>query len=89
MTDDSTDLVARLALPDETGLDLAIAIALLRLLASGDPVEVTTLAATAGRTVEQTRAQLAKRPDTEYGDAGGSSVRAEPALDPALVHPRR
>lgn len=44
MTDYSTDLVGRLALPDDTGLDLAIVIALLRLLAAGDLVEVTTLA---------------------------------------------
>lgn len=70
MTDDSTDLVARLAAPDETGLDPTILVPLLRLLASGDPVEVTTLAATAGRTLEQTRAQLAKLPDTEYDDEG-------------------
>jgi alkylmercury lyase len=62
MTDDSTDLVARLAAPDETGLDPTILVPLLGLRASGDPAEVTTLAATAGRTVAQTRAQLAKLP---------------------------
>lgn len=71
MTDFTPDPgVDRLAVPDETGLDPAILVPLLRLLTSGNPVEVTALAATAGRTIEQTRAQLAKRPDTEYDDEG-------------------
>lgn len=94
MTDDSTDLVARLAVPDETGLDPTNLVPLLRLLASGDPVEVTTPAATAGRTVEQTRAQLAKLPDTEYDDEGrvvgqGLTLRPTPhrfALDGAELY---
>lgn len=60
MTDYTTDLIDRLATPDQTGLDPALLIPLLRLLASGNPVEVTTLATTAGRTIEETRAQLAR-----------------------------
>jgi alkylmercury lyase len=70
MTDYITDLVNRLAAPGQTGPDPALWIPLLRLLASGNPVEVTTLAATVGRTIEETRAQLAKLPDTEYDDEG-------------------
>lgn len=70
MTDFATDLVDRLAVPDKTSLDPVFLIALLRLLASGDPVDVTTLAATAGRTIEETRARLAKVPATEYDDEG-------------------
>lgn len=70
MTDHTPDLVDRLTIPDESGLDSALLAPLLRLLASGNPVEVTTLAAAAGRTIEQARAQLAKLPDTEYDDEG-------------------
>ncbi|MGV7607493.1 organomercurial lyase MerB [Mycobacterium kansasii] len=66
MTDHTPDLVDRLTVPGESGLDPALLIPLLRLLASGNPVEVTTLAAAAGRTIEQARAQLARLPDTEY-----------------------
>ncbi|WP_235653771.1 organomercurial lyase MerB [Mycolicibacter icosiumassiliensis] len=70
MTDFTTDPVDRLAVPDKEGLDPVFLVPLLRLLASGDPVDVTTLAATAGRTTEETRAQLAKVPATEYDDEG-------------------
>ncbi|MGF2947591.1 hypothetical protein [Mycobacterium sp. Lab-001] len=35
--------------PDQTGLDPALSIPLLRLLASGNPVELTTLATVVGR----------------------------------------
>ena len=70
MTDDTPEIVDRLAVRDSTGLDPAILVRLLRLLASGNPVDMTMLAAAAGRTVEQIRAQLAKLPDTEYDDEG-------------------
>lgn len=49
MTDYTTDLIDRLATPDQTGLDPALLIPLLRLLASGKPVEVTTQSAAGGR----------------------------------------
>lgn len=70
MTHHSNDLVDRLATPEETGLDPALLVPLLGLLAAGDPVDVATLAATTGRTVEQVTAQLARVPDTEYDDQG-------------------
>jgi len=83
MTDYITDLADRLATPDQSGLDPALLIPLLRLLASGNPVEVTTLAATVGRTIEEIRAQLAKLPDTEYDDEGrivGHGLTLRPTL---------
>src|SRR5881396_3386661 len=70
MTDCTTNLVDRLATPAETGLDAAYLVPLLRLLATGDPVDVASLAAAAGRSVEDTRAALARVPDTEYDDEG-------------------
>lgn len=83
MTHHSNDLVDRLATPEETGLDPALLVPLLRLLAAGDPVDVATLAASSGRTVEQVTAQLARVPDTEYDDQGrivgqGLSLRPTP-----------
>jgi len=83
MTHHSSDLVDRLATPDETGLDPALLVPLLRLLAAGEPVDVATLAAATGRTVEQVTAQLALVPDTEYDDQGrvvgqGLSLRPTP-----------
>lgn len=68
MGDCTTELVDRLATPYETGLDATYLVPLLRLLAAGDPVEMTALAAAAGRTVKETRAALAKVPDTEYDE---------------------
>jgi alkylmercury lyase len=70
MTDHTADLKARLATPDETGLDPTYLVPLLRLLATGDPVEIADLASAAGRSVEETRAQLAKVPETEYDAVG-------------------
>lgn len=49
MTDLTTRLVDRLAVLDKTGLDLAFLVPLLRLLASGNLIDGTTLAA-AGHT---------------------------------------
>ncbi|TVS86195.1 organomercurial lyase MerB [Mycobacterium helveticum] len=94
MTDHTPDLVDRLTVPDGSGLDSALLVPLLRLLASGDPVDVTTLAAAAGRTIEQARAQLAKLPDTEYDDDGrivghGLTLRPTPhrfTLDGAQLY---
>lgn len=70
MSDCTTNLVDRLATPAETGLDAAYLVPLLRLLATGDPVDVVSLVSTAGRSVEDTRTALARVPDTEYDDQG-------------------
>ncbi|UQX12739.1 organomercurial lyase MerB [Candidatus Mycobacterium methanotrophicum] len=94
MTDYTTDLIDRLATPDQTDLDPALLIPLLRLLASGNPVELTTLATTAGRTIEETRAHLARLPDTEYDNEGrvvGQGVTLRPTqhrftVDGAQLH---
>lgn len=94
MIDYTTDLVDRLTVPGESGLDPALLVPLLRLLASGNPVEVTTLATTAGRTIEETRAQLARLPDTEYDNEGrvvghGLTLRPTPhrfTLDGAQLY---
>lgn len=71
MTNDTaSDLIARLITPEESGLDLAVLVPLLRLLADGDPVEVATLAAATGRPIEEIRDRLAAVPDTEYDEQG-------------------
>jgi alkylmercury lyase len=64
----SAGLIDRLTTPEETGLDLALLVPLLRLLATGEPVDVSALAGTAGRTVDEVRDRLAAVPDTEYDD---------------------
>lgn len=66
----SRDVVDRLARPEETGLDPAILVPLLQLLANGDPVDVEDLATAADRTLEEVRSRLAAVPDTEYDDQG-------------------
>lgn len=66
----SAGLIDRLTTPEETGLDLPLLVPLLRLLAIGEPVDVSALAGAAGRTVDEVRARLAAVPDTEYDDHG-------------------
>ena len=66
----TASLVDRLATPEETGLNLALFVPLLRLLATGDPVEVAALAAASGHTMNDVRRRLAAVPDTEYDDTG-------------------
>ncbi len=54
---------------------------LLQLLARGEPVTATDLAAATGRTPEQIRQALAGLPDTEYDEAGrivGSGITLRP-----------
>lgn len=64
------DFVERLADINQTGIDATVLVPLLKLLAAGEPVEITTLAAETGHSVEDVRARLAAVPDTEYDDAG-------------------
>lgn len=66
----SAGLIDRLTTPEETGLDLALLVPLLRLLAAGEPVDVSALAGAAGRTVDEVRDRLAAVPDTEYDNHG-------------------
>lgn len=70
MTPLSHDLNNRLVHPNESGLDPALLVPLLRLLAAGEPVAVTDLAHAAGRSEEATRTALAATPETEYDDEG-------------------
>ncbi|MBI1379020.1 MAG: organomercurial lyase MerB [Actinobacteria bacterium] len=71
MTNTTTrDVIARLALPEESGLDLAVLIPLLRLLASGDPVDVAALALASALPLDEVRRRLDSVPDTEYDDEG-------------------
>lgn len=70
MTSLSQDLNDRLVSPNETGLDPALLVPLLRLLAAGDPVAVTDLARAAGRSEDDTRTALAATPETEYDEEG-------------------
>lgn len=64
------DLANRLTTPEETGLDPAILVPLLRLLSEGAPVSAEQLATASGRTIDEVRAGLAAVPDTEYDDEG-------------------
>lgn len=68
MTD--PNLIDRLTTPEETGIDLALLVLLLRLLANGEPVEISALAREAGLAGDQVRDRLNAVPDTEYDDAG-------------------
>lgn len=70
MSNLSTDLTSRLANTEETGLDAALHIPLLRLLLDGDPVTLEQLAEASGGTVDDVRRGLAAAPDTEYDDQG-------------------
>ena len=70
MTSLSQDLNDRLVSPNESGLDPALLVPLLRLLLDGEPVRVTDLARVAGRSEEATRTALAATPETEYDEVG-------------------
>ena len=70
MTSLSHDLNDRLVSPNESGLDPALLVPLVRLLAAGEPVAVTDLAQAAGRNEEAIRTALAATPETEYDDQG-------------------
>lgn len=70
MTSLSQGLHERLVAPNESGLDPALLVPLLRLLVAGEPVAMTDLAREAGRSEEATRTALAATPETEYDDEG-------------------
>lgn len=70
MTSISKDLNERLVSPKETGLDPALLVPLLRLLAAGEPVAISDLAREAGRSEDDTRTALAATPETEYDEDG-------------------
>jgi len=63
-------LAARLVDTAETGLEPGLLIALLRLLADGDPVPIGRFAQASGRTEDDVRQALAAVPDTEYDEHG-------------------
>jgi alkylmercury lyase len=65
-----TNFLDLLADPEESGLDPAVLVPLLRLLAAGDPVAVDALAAAAGLPVDEVTLRLAAVPDTEYDEQG-------------------
>lgn len=66
----SSDLTVRLTNTEETGLDAALHIPLLRLLLAGDPVTLDQLAEASGGSIDDVRHSLAAVPDTEYDDQG-------------------
>ncbi|WP_460835423.1 organomercurial lyase MerB [Nocardioides hungaricus] len=70
MSNLSTELTDRLTNTEQTGLDAALHIPLLRLLLDGDPVTLEQLSVASGGTVEDVRRGLAAVPDTEYDDQG-------------------
>lgn len=63
-----TNFLDRLMVPEQSGLDPAVLVPLLRLLAGGEPVGLDALAAAAGLPVDEVRRRLAAVPDTEYDD---------------------
>ncbi|PVZ52707.1 organomercurial lyase MerB [Arthrobacter sp. H-02-3] len=69
MNTNFSDLTDRLTSPD-TGIEPALWLPLLHLLAQGEPVAIGDLAAVTGRTVPEIRAALAAVPDTEYDGDG-------------------
>ncbi|WP_434612684.1 hypothetical protein [Arthrobacter sp. A5] len=72
MSTDFIDFADRLASPD-TGIEPALWLPLLHLLAQGEPVGIGDLAAVSGHTVPEISAALAVVPDTEY-DADGRII---------------
>ncbi len=60
----------RLTDTTETGLDPAVLVPLLRLLAEGEPVSIGALAAAAGMPLDDVKQRLAAVPDTEYDEQG-------------------
>ncbi|WP_071286376.1 organomercurial lyase MerB [Mycolicibacterium llatzerense] len=65
-----TNFLDRLAVPQNSGLDPALLVPLLRLLADGEPVALEALAAAAGLPVNEVTRRLAAVPDTEYDQHG-------------------
>lgn len=69
MTNDISHVTERLA-TGETGMQPWLWLPLMKLLALGDPVDITDLAAATGRPVEEIRAALEAMADTEYDGSG-------------------
>lgn len=69
MTNDVNQVTERLA-TGETGMQPWLWLPLMKLLAQGDPVDSTDLAAATGRPVEEIRAALKAMADTEYDGSG-------------------
>ncbi|KKC05009.1 organomercurial lyase MerB [Mycobacterium nebraskense] len=65
-----TNFLDRVTIPEESGIDAAVLVPLLRLLAAGEPVAVDALAAAAGLPVDEVKRRLAAVPDTEYDERG-------------------
>lgn len=65
-----TNFLDRLCVPEQSGLDPAVFVPLLRMLADGEPVELEALAEGAGLPVNEATRRLAAVPDTEYDDNG-------------------
>ncbi|MGH3584538.1 MAG: organomercurial lyase MerB [Mycobacterium sp.] len=65
-----TNFLDRRAVPENSGLDPAVLVPLLRMLAGGEPVAVDALATRAGLTVNEVKQRLAAVPDTEYDEQG-------------------
>lgn len=66
----TSNLTDRLTTPDQGGLDPAVLVPLLRLLAEGEPVQLPALAAAAGLNEADLSTRLAAVPDTEYDEEG-------------------
>ncbi|MDP9890107.1 organomercurial lyase MerB [Pseudarthrobacter enclensis] len=69
MTTDFSHFTGRMTSPD-TGIEPALWLPLLHLLAQGEPVGIRDLAAVSGRTVREVSAALLAVPDTEYDGTG-------------------
>lgn len=69
MTTDFSHFTGRMTSPD-TGIEPALWLPLLHLLAQGGPVGIRDLAAVSGRTVREVSAALLAVPDTEYDGTG-------------------
>jgi alkylmercury lyase len=69
MTNHVNQVTARLA-SSETSMEPWLWLPMLKLLAQGDPVDATDLAAAAGRTLEEIRTALKAMADTEYDGSG-------------------
>jgi len=70
MSNTAEELTNRLNSSEGAGLQPALWLPLMKLLAEGEPVDVAELAAATGRPAENVRQELAAVPDTEYDEDG-------------------
>lgn len=87
----TNDLVERLTDTSQSGLDARVLVTLLELLAHGDPIEITTLAAESRIDADDVRARLAAAADTEYDGQGriigqGLTLRPTPVESDVDLH---